>query len=152
MLHKESIFRALTTIPKYFDRTFQYNVGERQKEGFGVEYQNIKNPIIMVQAKLPSSIFSHLWGLSWDSGGKWFSQALSGRKCWRWMVQTCLQVCCLPWPIFNRRHSSYQVCLYLPLVPYLTSFIPKTPCNRERKKGSRGFIILSLQSVKVLFS
>lgn len=58
-LHNDSIFRALTTIPKYFDRTFQYNVGERHKEGFGVEYQNIKNPIIMVQAKLPSSIFSH---------------------------------------------------------------------------------------------
>lgn len=58
-LHKDSVFRALTTIPKYFDRTFQYNVGERHKEGFGVEYQNIKKPIIMVQAKLPSSIFSH---------------------------------------------------------------------------------------------
>lgn len=43
-LHKDSTFRALTTIPKYFDKTFQYNAGETQKEGFGVEYQNIKNP------------------------------------------------------------------------------------------------------------
>lgn len=54
-----SIFRALTTNPKYFDRTFEYNVGKRQKEGFGIEYQNMKNPIIIAQAKLPRSIFSH---------------------------------------------------------------------------------------------
>lgn len=77
-----------------------------RKRDLGVEYQNIKNPIIIAKAKLPRSILSHFWGLGWDSRGKWFSQALSGRKRWRWMVQTCLQVCCLPWPIFDRRHLS----------------------------------------------
>lgn len=72
----------------------------------GVENQNIKNPIIIAEAKLPRSFFSHFWGLGRDSGGKWFSQALSGRKRRRWMGQTCLQVCCLPWPKFDRRHLS----------------------------------------------
>lgn len=72
----------------------------------GVENQNIENPIIIAEAKLPRSFFSHFWGLGRDSGGKWFSQALSGRKRRRWMGQTCLQVCCLPWPKFDRRHLS----------------------------------------------
>ena len=43
-LHKESIFRSLTTISKYFDRTFQYNVGKRQREGLGVRISKYQKP------------------------------------------------------------------------------------------------------------
>lgn len=48
----------------------------RQKEGFGAEYLNIKNTIIIVQSKLPSSIFSHFWGLS-----QWGEMFLPGAIC-----------------------------------------------------------------------
>lgn len=50
-------------------RCFSKMLVRGRERDLAVEYQNIKNPIIIAKVILPRSIFSHFWGLGWDRGG-----------------------------------------------------------------------------------
>lgn len=56
--HDESIFRSPTTVPKYFDKIFQYNVGK--KDGFGYWITKYQKPYNHSAGQITQE---HFWGL-----------------------------------------------------------------------------------------
>lgn len=53
----ESIFRARTTIPKYFDKKFEHNVGESQRRRFGGRKSKYRKPHNHSRGQITQELF-----------------------------------------------------------------------------------------------
>lgn len=147
-LHMESIFRALTTIPKYFDRTFQYNVGERQKDRSGGRISKYQKPhnhskgqitqehfVTFLRPRLRRRGEMVLPGAIWQETLK-----VDGADMSPSLLSTMTHF---------RPQTFILTCSSLPLsssAAIFDHFYSKTPCNSEGKKDFRGFITQRLQA------
>lgn len=99
-IRSSSIFRTLTTIPKYFDRTFFTTMLVRGRErGIWGRISKYQKPHNHSTGQITQQHFLTFLRPGLRQRG----------KRWRWMVQTSLPVCCLPWPALNHRHPSSHV-------------------------------------------
>lgn len=140
----EPIFRALTTIPKYFDRKFQYIVGKRQREGFWhLEYQKPHNQGTGQITQEHFLTFLRPWRR------KWGETILPG-AIWQEMLKVD-GADMSPSLLSTVTHFQPQTFILTCWSPtswtaIFDHFYSKTPCNSDRK-DLRGFITQSLLAV-----